>query len=272
MERNDNMLLQKLNPEIRMLLDINDFIHDDDTNEYAEYHREHIELVAQYSLILKRRLGLKISEHKLLYIAYAHDLLKEHGLNELRSRKYDGITIPENVILYVRNNLDILEKYGMDDYFNSSAQYHALAAAIFLDKELGIHDKDIIYGVMFHSCPIMDVYNTLPIKTRQYVDIIMLADKLSSNYLRINWRETPVLCDLEKVVFGENGNELNYTLGLYLARVIGDKADEVEGKKALDYYTDRVNTIMPWINTKKIIAGGNKKWPKRKSLLLKTRF
>lgn len=266
------MLLERLNPELRMLLELNDFIHDNPEKNNDEYHRAHIDLVKQYALILNKRLGFGLSDHKLAYIAYVHDLLKEQGLNELRDRRFHNIKIPENVTLYVRSNLDTLEKYGMDDYFNSSAQYHALGAAIFLDKELHVTDPEIIYPVMFHSCPIIPVYETLPLNTKRYIDITMLSDKLSSGYLRINWREVPLLYDLEKCVFGETGNELNYTLGLYLARVIGDKADEEEGKRALDYYGERLTRIMPWINTKKIAAGGNKKWPKRKSPLLKTPY
>ena len=265
------MLLEKFNPELRMLLDMNEFIHYSPEKEYAEYHSAHIDLVKQYALILNHRLGFRLSDHKLAYIAYAHDLLKEHGLNESLDRKYHEHPIPENPILYVRNNLDILEDYGMDDYFNSATQYHALAAAIFLIKELHVRDPEIIYPVMFHSCPIIPVYETLTPTIQKYVDITMLSDKLSSNYLRINWRETPTLYDLEKAVFGENGNELNYTLGLYLAKLIGDKDDE-EGKKALEYYADRLTRIMPWINTKKIASGGAKKWPKRKSLLLRTPY
>ena len=263
------MLLKTFHPEIRMLLDMNEFIHDSPEKEYAEYHRTHIDLVNQYSLILNKRLGFKLSEFKLTYNAYAHDLLKEHGLDELRQRKYKSHTIPENVTLYVRNNLDILEQYGMDEYFNSAAQYHALAAAIFLVKELKITDPEIIYPVMFHSCPVINVYEALPVKTQQYVDIMMLADKLSSNYLRINWRETPVAVDLDLAVFGENGNELHYALGLYLARAIGDKTDAV-GVQAMSYYTERLSRNMPWINIKKIALGGAKKWPKRKSPLTKT--
>jgi len=272
-ERKDEiyMLHEKLDLELRSLLAINDFIHSDPKKEYAEYHRAHIDLVKQYALILNRKLGYRLDEHKLAYIAYAHDILKEHGLTET-TREYKGISIPTSTTLYVRNNLDTLEKFNMDEYFNSSAQYHALAGGIFLYKEFGIKDPEILYPVMFHSCPIMEVYQSLPIQTTRYIDIILLADKLSSNYLKINWRETEVLMDLEQAVFGLTGNELHFNFGLHCTRLIAGKDGEEESKKTTEYYLNRLLENEPWINPKKLNIGGNKIWPKRKSPLLKTPY
>lgn len=74
---------------------------------------------------------------------------------------------------------------------------------------------------MFHSCPIMSIYSTLNYRTRTMVDIISLSDKLSSNYLRINYKEkNEVSIDLDLAVFGADGKEFNYTLGLLIARLI----------------------------------------------------
>ena len=56
----------------------------------------------------------------------------------------------------------------------------------------------------------MYVYEKLDKKIQTMIDITMLADKLSSNYLRINFRKVDVRIDLDQVVFGLSGNEFNY--------------------------------------------------------------
>ena len=256
-----------LNHENKMLLQMNDFIHSKN-QKYSEYHRNHIDFVKQYAIILNERLGFHLNNHKLTYIAYSHDLLKEKGLTK-EDREWKGYHIPMDVGSYVRMNLDILAKYEMDDYFNTSTQYHALAAGIFLDKEFHVHDKEIIYPVMFHSCPIISIYKSLPTRTQQYIDIIMLSDKLSSNWIRINQNGESVKVDLEKAVFGLNGNELHYLLGLYLARKLTDDKDKY-AKEATEYYGNRlIEENMSWLSLSKLDLGGKKEWPKRKSPLLK---
>lgn len=268
------MLIYTKDPESKMLIELNELIYQNPNPKYNDYHMEHIKLVRNYALLLNRRLNSNLSSRKLSYIALSHDLLKESGLDVSRKIKWNGIDIPQDTTRYVRMNLDVLEEYGLDEYFNSSCQYHALSAGIFLRKELGVKDPEILYPVMFHSCPIMPIYETLSYNIRTMVDIIGLSDKLSSNYLRINKRGSEVNLDLDLAVFGPNGNELNYTLGLFMARLISQgSSDEIQSRLATDYYYERLNDMNPMvaknISTKKL--GGKTLWPKRKSRAFKMR-
>lgn len=250
-----------LNKDETDLILMNEFIHKD--FERLEYHMEHIKLVKRYMLLLNSRLGGPNNSMQLTKIALCHDLLKEHGLHPETHIEYNGIEIPQDPHRYVRLNLDILKEFNLDDYFNTDVQYHSLAAGIFLKKEMGIDDPYILYPVMFHSCPIIDIYNTLPKRLQEMVDITMLADKLSSNWLRINMLEKEVNCDLDLAVFGENGKEFNYTLGLYLARLIAKKKQHGKQAKITNtYYYNRLERVNPLI-AKNIQMGGKKIWPKR---------
>lgn len=254
-----------------MLLELNRFIHAD--TQMGEWHMNHIQLVRKYAFILNDRLDAQLSKRKLGYIALAHDLFKERSLDPSKTDvQWEGHPILQDTKRYVRTNLDTLEEFGLDEYFNSSTQYHALAAGIFLITEMGIKDPEIIYPVFFHSCPVMPIYETLPQRVKNSVDITMLADKLSSNWLRINMREVSVKVDLDLAVFGPNGNEFNYSLGLYLARLISEgKTTDKVSADATKYYFDRLCAINPLMSTnlsnKKL--GGSKKWPKRPSLAFK---
>ena len=253
--------------EFQKLLELNEFIQGH-TPQF-DYHMKHITLVKEYGEILNKRLGFHLDVRKLGFAALSHDLFKERGLIG-ESKTWHGYTIPQNNPKYVRTNLDILESLDLDDYFNTDIQYHPLAAGIFLYKELGIRDPEILYPVVFHSCPIIDVYSSLPLRIQNMVDIIMLADKLSSNYLRINMKENEVKIDLDQAVFGPNGNELNYTMGLYIARLISQgKSNEEQSIITTKYYYDRMIRMNPMYSVIKKL-GGNQKWPKRKSSVLKT--
>lgn len=236
-------------------------------SDRLDYHMAHIRLVKQYALIVNKRLGYNIDASKLSYAALAHDLFKEHGLDPKNTES----EYPQDLNKYVRENLNTLKIFGLDDYFNSAAGLHPLAAGIWIYNNLGISDPEILYPIMFHSCPIMDVYFTLPFKTRTMIDIICLSDKLSSNYLRINMLEEKVRVDLDQVVFGSSGREFNYTLGLFIARLLSQgKKDNKESLKATDYYYKRLSDANPFISKMPDIKklGGNKKWEKRKSQAL----
>lgn len=243
------------------LLDMNREIHKD--FEKLDYHMQHIQLVYRYSIIINKMLGGPSCVDKFMYISLCHDLLKEHGLKPDTEVKYNGMNIPQDPNAYVRSNLDVLKEFGLEDYFNSDAQFHSLAAGIFLKKEMHIDDPYILYPIMFHSCPIMEVYNTLPKRMQEMIDITMLSDKLSSNYLRINMYGKEVNCDLDMMVFGESGKEFNYTLGLYIARLIAKKKQHGEQSKITNtYYYSRLERWNPSI-AKNIEIGRKKVWPKR---------
>lgn len=253
----------KLNQYEEGLLKLNKFIHKD--YDRLDYHMAHVKLTRLYLLELNKRLGLNIDNRTLTYIGLGHDLLKEHGLDKNKEVDYNGIIIPQDINRYVRMNLSVLESFGLEDYFSSDIQYHALAAGIFMNQEMKIQDKEILYPVMFHSCPILEVYNTLDKRIQTLVDMTMLADKLSSNWLRINMMDKEVCCDLDLIVFGENGKEFNYTLGLYLARLISQgKSSGEQSKITTRYYYDRLCRTNPLIG-KHAELGGKQEWPKRPS-------
>ena len=260
-----------MDPEIRMILDLNKFIQIG--SKQYNYHMKHIELTKRYAIIISKKLGYNIDNRKLAYVAYAHDILKERGLTPMTSRCWRGHMIPQDLNRYIRTHLSVLEQFGLEDYFNTDVQQHPLAAGIFLYEEFGIKDPEILYPIMFHSCPIISVYETLSNNVKNMIDIISLADKLSSNYLRINMKKSEVRIDLDQLVFGSNGREFNYSLGLFVARLISQgNSQEVNSIKATEYYHKRLLEDNPLMglkidSIKKI--GGNKIWPERKSQLVK---
>ena len=256
-----------------MLLELNEFIQKDRIT--FNYHMHHIKLARKYALLLNEKLGAGIDPLKISYITLAHDLFKEHGLHKKKDGKVAWMShnIPQDLNRYVRMNLDVLDEFNLCDFFNTDIQLHALAAGIFLRIELGITDPEILYPVFFHSCPIISVYEKLDPKIQDVVDIMMLADKLSSNYLRINERKHLVRIDLDKVVFGERGREFNYTLGLYIARLISQgKSPDKQSILTTEYYYKRLRNMNPLVTKNDGIKmlGGNKLWPKRKSQAWRT--
>lgn len=254
------------------IIDLNTFIHQ--SNDRFEYHMAHIKLAAEYAKILNHRLGNELDDDKLVLAGLSHDTFKERSLDPSKTDvKWNDIDIPQDTNRYVRHNLNILEDYGLADYFNTDVQLHPLSAGIFLKSSLGIDDPEILYPIFFHSCPIIPVYETLPEKTRTAVDIMMLADKLSSNYLRIHMLDVAVRVDLELIVFGPSGKEFNYTMGLLLARMIAqDKSKEKNSIDSTEYYYKRLLEMNPFIpNSHKIKRlGGKNTWQKRKSPVLPT--
>lgn len=249
----------------KMLRDLNLSIHSGKSQDVLNYHMNHIELVRKYMIEISKRLNVKLDNNTASVIAYGHDLLKERGIaNEQENLLAPYESVSTDPARYVRTNLEILEKFGMDEYFNSDCQYHALASGIFLNKELGVEDANIVYPVMFHSCPVMDVYDTLPSYTKQLIDITLLSDKLSSNWLRINTQDKEVCIDLDLLVFGETGWEFNYLYGLYVARLIASKKNSGDhSKEATKYYFDRLKQTNPLID-EKVELGDKQTWPKRK--------
>jgi len=258
--------------QTKLLLELNRFIQHDRIT--FKYHMKHIKLARKYALLINDKLGTPVDPLKLSFIALAHDLFKEHGLNKINDGKisWNGHNIPQDLNRYIRLNLDTLDEFDLSDYFNTDVQLHSLAAGVFLYKELGITDKELLYPIFFHSCPIIDVYETLDDTIKNAVDIMMLADKLSSNYLRINQRHDLVRIDLDKSVFGESGREFNYTLGLYMARLISQgKSPDKQSEISTEYYYKRLKDMNPLVckndGVKKL--GGNRFWQSRKSQVWK---
>jgi hypothetical protein len=257
-----------MSEQVRMLIDL-DEANQKDSLPFG-YHRHHIDLVCEYALIINERLNAKLDKVKLASIAYAHDLFKEVGLDIDKEKIFNGKIIPQDIKKYISENKDVLDEYGMKDYVENYTD-HAVASAIYLIEEYNIKDKDIIYGILFHSCPIIPIYERLDEETKMYVDIITLSDKLSSNYIQLN-SHMKVRCNLEEIVFGKNGNEFNYTLGLFLARMISKGKDKDPiNEESLEYYRNRLKSLFPFFPDMKLKDIGEKrKWEKSKSKVLKS--
>jgi len=254
----NEMHLLKLNKKIRK------------GSKDQEYHMKHIDMVRLYATHINRLLGEPVSRHKLGVIAFAHDILKEnYGEKDLEIGRH---IIPGNLDAYVKANASLLESYLPGEFMSCDLQAHAMGAAIFLQKEFNTQDPEIIFPVLFHSLPIIEVYRKLTEKVQTMIDIIMLSDKLSSNWLRINMHEEKVRCDLDQIVFGKDGHEFNYTLGLVIARLIaaGKNPDYISDASTL-YYYHRLRETNPLIRMKlnRKVLGEKMKWPKRPSAVSK---
>ena len=256
---------------VTILTELNEFIHQE--SKLFEYHMRHINLLKEYAFLINEKLGNPIDNLKLEIIALAHDILKERGLDpEKGTIEWNGHHIPQDTKRYVRTNLDTLEEYGLDDYFNTDVQLHPLSAGLLLINEFDIKDREILFPVMFHSCPAMPIYKTLTDQEKLMVDVVMLADKLSSNYLKINMIQKKVRIDLDRLVFGESGKEFNYSMGLVLARIIGaGKSKEPTSVAARKHYIKLLRDQNPILPEKMTIKdlGDEKIWAERKSQALK---
>ena len=258
----------KTNPQIKTLIEIDEL--NQKESLFYIYHKKHIDLVCEYALIINEKLNANLNPLTLAMVSYAHDIFKESALNKDRVVLYNDKEIPQDLRKYIDENKSVLSEYGMDDYTDNFVN-HAMASAIFIIKELNIADKNVIYPVLFHSCPIISIYKTLDKETQTYVDIIQLADKLSSNYLKLN-NGKKVRCFLEEIVFGKDNEEFNYTIGLFLARLISKGKDEQKfQKESLDYYEKRVKDKIPFFKFTKLKDLGEKKiWENQKSKVLKS--
>jgi HD superfamily phosphohydrolase YqeK len=268
-------LLNNFGIELKKILDINEYIHS--KSSLYDFHMNHLYLTGKYSLLLNDLLNTKIDPRKLEYIAYSHDLFKERKNDSFFKNNgeiinWNGYNIATDLNAYVRLNLNLLGTYQLDDYFNTDIQLHPLSAGIFLHNELKIDDPEILYPVMFHSCPIIPVYEELDPNVQTIVNIIILADKLSSNYLKINMREVPVQFDLDLLVFGKDHNQFNYELGLYGARLLAQgRSKEHYSTLATKFYYNRLKKSNPFILKFEINKqiGGQRLCPKRNSQLWK---
>lgn len=212
------------------------------------YRIEHLELTAKYALDLADhfpQLG-QAERFELTYAAMAHDLLKVKAYDPKSSKIHVATHELElDLNRYVRLNLDYLKPFGLDVYFNTDVQLHALASGMFVNLELKIDDPRILYPIFFHSCPILPVYERLDDRTKLMVDIIVLADKLSSGQLKPG----RVTIDLHRAIFGAGGCEFNFTAGVYLARLISQgESTEKYSRLMTEYYHRR------WVDQNPVVA------------------
>ena len=216
--------------------------------EHDPYRIQHLHLTATYAKRIAIHIGgfSELDLIQLRFSAYAHDLLKEKFFDSSSTEiEVMGYRVPQNLNRYVRLNLATLEPFQLDDYFNTDVQLHALAAGIFLIKEFNISDPRILYPVFFHSCPILPVYESLDLHLRNFIDVLLLSDKLSSQHLKAGLGKKTRI-NLEQAIFGESGKEFNYTTGLFLARLIGQGSSSEEySLKMTEYYYQRAVKLNP---------------------------
>lgn len=244
---NINLLNNKLS--IEKMIQLNYLIHN--KNSRVNYHMNHIKLSARYASKLCDMTNNKRLKRKMQFIMITHDLLKDKCFDDkVNEIKINNYIIPTNLNWYVRTNLDVLIPYKLDDLFNTSIGLHPLAVGIFMIKTFHINDESILYPLMFHSCPIISIYKTLSNDIKFMVDITMLSDKLSSSTICKN-NNKPIPYDLHKITFGENDNELNLSLALYITRLITQKkSNEKYSIEATKHYLDRLKRINPLIPNK----------------------
>jgi len=216
------------------------------------YHMWHCFVMEKYMNIIADKYDkFKFDKELFPLIAWSHDLLKD------RESKFST---------FYQKNTSNRKRFFLSDSMYNSLSTHAYRSAEFLSNyPFNVIDGKILYSVLFHSIPIIEIMEKiLSADTREYVNITMLCDKLSSNYWRItNGIET--WCDLDKIVFGDNGDELNYNKGLYYTRLLdGMKYKNKYSIQAEEYYRKLYDTdINIKLEEKKI-------WEKRKNLLFKT--
>lgn len=225
-------------------------IHKDDP-----YRSAHMETSAVYA---ERILAVLIDDaedkkkNELLWkikcAAIGHDILKDKYFNkDAEDKIINGYTIPQNLETYIQKNMDVLEKFKMDKYLNTAVQDHAVASGIFIHNNFGIDDEMIIYPIMFHSCPILPVYQILNDNLQKMIDVMVLSDKLSASIVKPQF-DKKVKIDLKSMLYGISGCEFNFTQALLMARLIGhDNSKDAHSNMMVEYYHERALQTNPLI-------------------------
>lgn len=205
-----------------------------------KYHMNHIIRAATYGAEINAKLDFPVERNKLNFALLMHDILKGSVSAEYmddNDKKSD----------YIKDNYNILNKLNLYQYWKKMSK-HAVAGGIFvynLLKESNNLDgnEDIVRAIMFHSYPIVAVYKNLNKSNRIMIDIVVLADKLSSNWIKINdpSEESPKYY-LEEELYGKDKKQIKFDYALVKAREIGmgdpEKAKK-QNKKAYLFYKDR---------------------------------
>lgn len=235
---------------LKMLINMNIYLHIYEDKFY--YHIKHCWLMEKFmNIIASKDTSFNYNRELLPIIAWSHDLLKD------REDKFSK---------FYKENKNNLKRFHLTEEMYKSISPHGYRAAEFLSNyPFNITDGKILFSVLFHSVPIIDVIeNILTESTRKYVDLTLLCDKLSSNYLRIHEGEK-VLADIGKEVFGDNYDKLDIYRGLYIIRLFAkiiDKKNNEYDKQATEYYRKK------WNEKYTIVLGEVKEWEKRENPLL----
>ena len=236
-----------------------------------KYHMAHLELFKRYAFEINLRLGHPFQEEDLATIAYAHDLFKDDNPKVKYTNHGEDILVTKESIQKKYGNS--IEYFGFKKKEKSVLSEHAKCAALFVMncEELSDYNKDILYPIIFHSLPILRVYQDLTQEIQLMVDITVVVDKCSSNYLKIQ-QYVPCYFRMEDILFGADGKEFNFSAALFAARLIGSEkySDEVN-KDINTFYLNRLNRINPFIMDKIHIKeyGRKKIWERKPSILLR---
>jgi len=237
---------------LKVLIDTNILLHRHE--EEFNYHIIHCYLMESYMNLIADKYD-KYNFDKSLFpiIAFGHDLLKD------RENKFST---------FYQKNTSNRKRFFLSDSMYNSLSTHAYRSAEFLSNyPFNVTEGKILFPILFHSIPIIDVMiKYLSPATREYINLTMLCDKLSSNYWRIT-NGIKTWCDLDKIVFGDNGDELNYNKGLYYARLLnGIKYKNKYSIQAEEYYRKLYD---PSVNIK---LEEKKLWEKRNNQQLKMQW
>ena len=231
----------------------------------------HLELFKMYAFEINLRLGSPFSQEDLATIAYAHDIFKDDNHRVQYTNNGEDIFVTKE---------DILSRYGSSiEYFGfkkgekAALSEHAKCAALFIMncEEIVDYNKDILYPIIFHSLPILRVYRDLTREIQLMIDLTVVADKCSSNYLRIQ-QYVPCNFRMDDILFGMDGKEFNFTTALFAARLIGSEGYNDDFNKDINtFYLHRLNRINPFVINKLNIKdyGRKKIWERKQSILLR---
>ena len=251
------------------LIDLGKFTREECGEELQRYHFDHCEKLMKYGNDIMVRLGILEYRNELEIVAYAHDLFKRYSLRE-NDVEWNGKIIPQNIPKYIDENRFVLDKFGLNMIRSDNFSNHPIAAGIFLYKEFTVDDPKIIYPVFFHSCPIISIYKKLDKALRNFIDVILLADKMSANVLCRGIKKWHSKVDMELVLYGENHKEFNYTNALLTAKILGQcgSKDKFSVESTKHYYK-RAARINPALDKNSILLGRKKPWKFNKAIFCK---
>jgi len=197
--------------------------------------------------VVSEKIDYKFDKKLFPIIAWSHDLLKD------RENSFSK---------FYQENKNNIKRFHLTNEMRKALSEHAYRSAEFLSNyPFNITDGKILYSILFHSSPIIEIMNNVLSKdTKEYVNLTILCDKLSSNYLRIiNNEET--YFNLVNTLFGENLDEFNYDDGLYLISTFNNIYNNKYSKEVVEYYKSKSKLSITRIEELKL-------WPRNEKLQL----
>lgn len=171
-------------------------------------------------------------------IAWGHDILKQITSSITVREQGKDYSVIINQYPYIHPKSDELFSWVCGTQYGASNEqiqrfkkdlidagkggnYHGLNAAGWL-YEYGEDDPYVLIPIMLHQGNVASLYQFIksidPFMTR-LIECTILADKLASNYLKAMLGKN-IQRFLHRVLYGETGNEFNYSQALYTASVM----------------------------------------------------